>query len=83
MSDLVRIQILLEKRQRYELDEIAEKEGKSFSELVRTFLDAQLRERKYSEMRAAAEQLVSDYAEGSGLVDLTSLDSEDFIHAEE
>ncbi len=80
MSDLVRIQILLEKRQRTELDEIAGKEGKSFSELVRSFLNAQLRERKYAEMRLAADQLLPDSEEGGDLADMTSLDSEDFIN---
>ena len=81
MADLVRIQILLDKRQRSELDEIAEKEGKSLSELVRNFLDIQLRERKYDEMRLAAEQLAADYAEDGELTDMTSLDSEDFFNA--
>jgi Arc/MetJ-type ribon-helix-helix transcriptional regulator len=81
MSDLVRTQILLEKTQRFELDEIAEKEGKSFSELVRSLLNAQLRQRKYEEMRLAAEQLAADYAPGGDLSELTSLDGEDFLNA--
>ncbi len=55
MSDFVRTQVLLEKRQRVQLDKIAEDMGISFSELVREFLDAQLRLRTYDEMRRAAE----------------------------
>jgi metal-responsive CopG/Arc/MetJ family transcriptional regulator len=81
MSDLVRTQILLEKRQRQELDEAASREGISFSELVRNYLAAQLRQRKYEEMRLAAQQLVDDYAPGGELTELTALDGEDFLHA--
>ncbi len=81
MSDLIRVQVLLEKRQRVELDEIAEKEGKSLSELVRVFLEMQLRERKYAEMRQAAEQLAADYEMGGELTELTSLDGEDIFNA--
>jgi Arc/MetJ-type ribon-helix-helix transcriptional regulator len=81
MSDLVRTQILLKKNQRLELDEIAEKEGKSFSEVVRNLIDAQLRQRKYEEMRLAAEQLAADYGQGGELSELTALDGEDFLNA--
>ena len=37
MTDYVRTQVLLEKKQRQQLDEIAEKSGISFSELVAQF----------------------------------------------
>jgi metal-responsive CopG/Arc/MetJ family transcriptional regulator len=80
MSDLVRTQILLEKRQRHELDTIAETEGKSLSELIRTFVDAQLRQRRYEEMRSGAEQLREDYSDDSDLTAFTSLDGEDFLN---
>ena len=73
MSDLVRTQILLEKSQRHELDTIAETEGKSLSELIRTFVDAQLRQRRY-------EQLREDYSDDSDLTAFTSLDGEDFLN---
>ena len=78
MNDLVRTQILLERKQRYELDEIAEKEGVSFSEVVRKLLEAQLRQRKYAEMRLAAEELRDEYSVGGELTDMTALDGEDF-----
>lgn len=81
MSDLVRTQILLDKNQRLELDEIATKEGKSFSEVVRNLIEAQLRQRKYEEMRVVAAQLAADYAEGGKLSDLTAMDGEDFLNA--
>ncbi len=79
MSDLVRTQILLDKKQRELLDEIAKNEGLSFSELVRTYLDLQIRQRKYEEMHLAAEQLRADYETGGALSDMTALDREDFI----
>ncbi len=79
MSELIRMQVLLEKKQREELDAIAREEGKSFSELVRGFLDAQLRERKYSEMRLAAENLIDAYSEGGELTEWSALDGDDFL----
>jgi hypothetical protein len=81
MTDYIRTQVLLEKKQRKQLDEIAEKAGVSFSELVRDFLDTQLRIRTYEEMRRAAEQLSADYATGEPLTDMIALDGEDFINA--
>lgn len=81
MSELVRVQVLLEKKQRDELNEIAKREKKPFSELVRNYLNAQLCQQKYAKMRQAAEILQQDYVEGSELTDMISLDGEDFIHA--
>ncbi len=80
MSDLIRTQILLEKEQRQELDLIAAKEGRSISELIRILLAAQLRQRKYEEMRYAAHELAADYQAGGELTELTSLDGEDFLN---
>ena len=81
MTDYIRTQVLLEKKQRKQLDEIAEKAGVSFSELVREFLDSQLRIRTYQEMRVAAEALCGDYANDPQLTDMTALDGEDWINA--
>jgi antitoxin component of RelBE/YafQ-DinJ toxin-antitoxin module len=81
MTDFVRTQILLEKKQRNQLNKIAENMGIPFSELVRDFLNAQLRLRTYEEMRRAAEQLYSDYANDKDLTAMTALDGEEFIHA--
>ncbi len=81
MADYIRTQILIEKKQREALDELAEKAGVSFSELVREFLDAQLRVRQYEQMRSAAEQLREDYTHNGYLTDMTALDGEDLINA--
>ena len=80
MTNYIRTQILLEKKQREQLDEIAQNAGISFSELVRDFLDAQMRIRTYEDMRLAAEQLCDDYAQDGSLTDMTALDGEDFIN---
>ncbi len=82
MSDYVRTQVLLENKQRIQLNKIAEEMGISFSELVRNFLNAQLRLRIYEEMRRAAEQLYDDYSNDENLTAMTVLDSEDFINGE-
>ena len=71
---------MLEKRQRSQLDEIAQNAGISFSELVREFLDAQMRIRTYENMRRAAEQLRDDYAIGGSLTEMSTLDGEDFMN---
>lgn len=80
MADYIRTQILLEKKQRNHLNEIAQNAGISFSELVRDFLDAQMRIRIYEDMRRAAEQLCDDYDNDANLTDMTALDCEDFIN---
>ena len=80
MTDFVRTQILLEKKQRIQLDKIAEVMGITFSELVRDFLNAQLRLRTYEEMRRAAEQLYDDYAKDEELTAMAALDGEEFIN---
>jgi hypothetical protein len=81
MSNYIRTQVLLEKEQRTQLDEIARKSGVSFSELVREFLDAQMRLHTYEDMRRAAELLSKDYTNERSLTDMTALDGEDFINA--
>jgi predicted DNA-binding ribbon-helix-helix protein len=81
MTNYIRTQVLLEKRQRNQLDEIAQNAGISFSELVRDFLDAQMRIRTYEDMRHAANQLRDDYANDGNLTEMSALDGEDFINA--
>ena len=80
MANYIRTQILLEEKQRHQLDEIARNAGISFSELVREFLDAQVRIHTYEKMRHAAEHLFDSYANDRSLTDMTSLDGEDFIN---
>jgi hypothetical protein len=80
MTNYIRTQILLKKEQRNQLDEIARETGISFSELVRDFLDAQMRIRAYENMQRAAQKLKQDYVKDSNLTDMTALDGEDFIN---
>lgn len=80
MSEYVRTQILLEKEQRIRLNMLAETLGVSFSELVREFLDTQLRMRTYEEMKQAAERLYGDYANDENLTAMTGLDGEEFLN---
>jgi hypothetical protein len=80
MSNYIRTQVLLEKKQRQQLDEIAQETGISFSELVREFLDAQLRNRTFENMRRAAQKLRPDYTIDTNLTEMTALDGEDFIN---
>jgi hypothetical protein len=80
MADYVRTQVLLEKRQRELLNEIAEQTGISFSELLRQMIDAQLHSRTYDEMQHAAEKLCDDYRSDSSLTEMTALDGEDFLN---
>lgn len=78
MSDLIRTQILLEKSQREKLDKLANERGISLSELVRVFLDSQLRQKTYEDMRQAAERLYDDYTHDEELTSMTALDGEGF-----
>jgi hypothetical protein len=81
MSDLVRTQILLNRNQRIVLRLIAQKEGRSVSEIVRDAIDVQLRRRRYLAMQEAAELLKPDYEANGELTNMTILDGEDFIDA--
>jgi DNA-directed RNA polymerase delta subunit len=80
MFDLVRTQVLLDTTQREQLHQIAKETGRSFSEMVREFLAAQLRLRTYEEVRQATQLLYQDYAHDGELVALTALDGEDFLN---
>jgi predicted transcriptional regulator len=78
MTPLVRTQLLLRDDQRMELDKIADQTNRSFSEIVRQFIDEQLRLRKYRQMEQAAELLAADYQAG-GSLEMKDLDAEDFL----
>ncbi len=80
MSNYIRTQILLKKEQRDQLDEIARETGVSLSELVRDFLDSQIRHRTFEDMRRAAQKLRHEYVNDNSLTDMTALDGEDFIN---
>jgi predicted DNA-binding ribbon-helix-helix protein len=72
-----RTQLLLESEQHEELEEIARREHRSISDIVREMLDAQLAERKRREMVSAAQALLADYMSDKELTAFTALDAED------
>jgi len=72
-----RTQVLLEPGQHDRLEEIARREHRSLSEIVREMLDAQLADRKRRDMQLAAEALLADYMNDKDLTAFTSLDAED------
>ena len=72
-----RTQILLEPSQRRQLADIAHREKRSLSEIVREMIDAQLAARRREEMAAAAQSLLSDYQTDPELTAFTALDSEE------
>jgi predicted CopG family antitoxin len=75
-----RTQILLEQEQHEALKEIALREKRSLSDVVREMLQKQLEERKTMQLAAAAKALLSDYQDDPELTAFTALDAED-VHA--
>ena len=75
-----RTQILLEPEQHKVLTEIAQREKRSLSDVVREMLQKQLEERKKMELAAAAKALLADYQGDAELTAFTALDAED-VHA--
>ena len=76
-----RTQIMLESEQHQALTEIARKENRSLSDLIREMLQVQLEALHQKELAQAAEALLADYQTDPDLTAFTALDSEDF-HAE-
>lgn len=75
---MYRTQILLEPEQHKALAEIARREQRSLSDLVREMLQQQLEERKMQDLAAAAKALLADYQEDPELTAFSALDAEDF-----
>jgi len=73
-----RTQIMLEPEQKQILKKIADREERSFSDLVREMLDEQIAEHQKSRLSAAAQALLHDYTEDEELTVFTALDSDDF-----
>jgi predicted DNA-binding protein len=73
-----RTQILLEPEQHRTLVEIARREGRSLSDIVREMLQRQLEERRKRDLALAAEALLADYQRDPELTAFTALDAEDF-----
>lgn len=72
-----RTQVLLEPEQHDKLEEIARREHRSLSDVVREMLDAQLAERRRRDMAFAAQALLADYVSDEDLTAFTALDAEE------
>lgn len=81
--ELQRAQILLEKTQHQMLTLIADEESRSISEIVREMIDRELRYRQRRQMLLAARELQGDYLTDPALTEFTSIDSDDFLYAED
>jgi hypothetical protein len=75
---MYRTQILLDPEQHKVLAEIARRENRSLSNLIREMLQKQLKERKKRGLELAAKALLADYQEDPELTSFTTLDAEDF-----
>jgi predicted DNA-binding ribbon-helix-helix protein len=73
-----RTQIMLEPEQKQILKEIADREDRSLSELVREMLDEQIANHQKSRLAAAAKALLNDYTTDEELTAFTALDVDDF-----
>jgi predicted CopG family antitoxin len=78
---MYRTQILLDPEQHRLLSEIAKKEKRSFSDIMRELIDQHLKEHRQQILQAAAQLLQADYQQDDELTVFTALDGEDF-HAE-
>lgn len=75
---MVRTQILLEPEQHEILKEMARREKRSISEIVREMLDKQFKEQQRRRLFLAAQELLADYQVDPELTAFTALDGEDF-----
>lgn len=75
---MLRTQILLEPEQHKTLTEIAQREKRSLSSLIREMLDKQIQEKQNLALAQAASALLIVYQQDSELTASTSLDGEDF-----
>jgi predicted CopG family antitoxin len=75
---MYRTQILIEPEQHKALAEIARREKRSLSDVVREMLQEQLEERKKLDLELAAKALLADYQSDPDLTAFGTLDAEDF-----
>jgi predicted CopG family antitoxin len=75
---MYRTQILLKQEQHKALAEIARREKRSLSDVVRQMLQKQLEERKRLDLAKAAKVLLADYQGDPELTAFSVLDAEDF-----
>jgi macrodomain Ter protein organizer (MatP/YcbG family) len=76
-----RTQISLEPEQHKALTEIARREKRSLSDVLRQMIDEQLYARQQRELEQAAQALLADYQADPELTAFAALDGEDF-HAQ-
>jgi macrodomain Ter protein organizer (MatP/YcbG family) len=76
-----RTQISLEPEQHKALTEIARREKRSLSDVIRQMIDEQIHARQQRELEQAAQALLADYQADPELTAFTALDGEDF-HAQ-
>jgi predicted CopG family antitoxin len=75
---MYRTQILLEQEQHKALAEIAQREKRSLSDVVREMLQKQLEERKQLDLAKAAKALLADYQGDPELTAFSVLNAGDF-----
>jgi predicted DNA-binding protein len=75
---MLRTQILLEPEQHRILTEIAQREKRSLSDLLREMIDQQIDERNQLALARAAQELLADYQTDSELTAFHTLDGDDF-----
>jgi len=75
---MYRAQILLDTEQHKALSEIARREHRSLSDVVREMLQKQLDERKKLDLELAAKALLIDYQADPELTAFSALDGVDF-----
>jgi hypothetical protein len=78
---MYRTQILLDPEQHNELAEIARREKRTLSDLIREMLQRQLEARQKHYLETAAKALLADYQSDPELTAFNTLDSEGF-HAQ-
>ncbi len=75
---MYRAQILLEPEQHRALVEIARREKRSLSEVIREMVEKEIAERRRMELAAAAQALLADYQTDPELTAFQSLNGDDF-----
>ncbi len=69
---------MLEPAQKQELDQIAQEENTSRSNLLRALIKESLQERKRKRLETAVNELLNDYRDDPELTAFNTLDGEDF-----
>jgi metal-responsive CopG/Arc/MetJ family transcriptional regulator len=80
-QSMQRTQISLEPEQRQALTEIARRERRSLSEVIRQMIDEQIQARQQRQLEQAAQALLTDYQANPELSAFSALDGQDF-HAQ-